>query len=268
MESSAEVLEIALIDRGIKRDKDVEELYLSNRNLVEIVNLNRFRNLKRLWLNGNKLERVKCFSTNFHLSELYLHDNQLRDIHGCLRHLTCLTVLTLQNNQLTKLDNIIEECDRMKSLSVLNLFNNPVAQEPGYRLFVIHCCPSLTLLDRAEVTKAEQVMSFQIYKQFENQVKDRIAFGRKSEGPPSLYYGWRPKQSSSSFRPVTAVVGTNNLRSNQTSESPDDAVNTRLLKKSLTIYSTFDWSKVPRLEERRKMEVPLRSAHILTYVYR
>ncbi len=61
-------------------------------------------------------------SINFRLSELHLHDNQLSDISGCIRHLTCLTTLTLHNNQLTKLDKVMKEFDRMHTLGVLSMY--------------------------------------------------------------------------------------------------------------------------------------------------
>ena len=48
----------------------------------------------------------------------------------------------------------------------------------------------------------------------------------------------------------------------------DDALNARRLKKSVTLYTTFDWSKVPRLEERRQAEHVFDSPEIITHVYR
>ena len=67
-----------------------------------------------------QLHRINFLSVNFRLSELHLHDNQISDVSGCLRQLTCLTVVTLHNNQLTKLDKVMKEFDRMNSLSVLS----------------------------------------------------------------------------------------------------------------------------------------------------
>ncbi|XP_005096714.1 leucine-rich repeat-containing protein 72 [Aplysia californica] len=267
MASSEEAIEQALQRRGVKRDKDVEELYLSNRNLVEMIDLKRFRYLKKLWANGNKLRRANFLSVNFRLSELHLHDNQLSDISGCLRQLTCLTTLTLHNNQLTKLDKVMKEFDRMNALSCLNLFNNPIAQEPEYRLFVINSVPSLTLLDRSEVTKSERDISRRIYRQSEEKVKDRVAFGRKSQGPPNLYFPSTPRKSFA-LRPDTAEIANNYLKNNPSFSNPEEAVNTRRLKKSLTMYSSFDWGKVPRIEDRRRSAVQFGSPRIITQVYR
>ncbi|XP_059150698.1 leucine-rich repeat-containing protein 72-like isoform X2 [Physella acuta] len=259
MASSDMVITEALQSKGIKKDKDVEELYLSNRNLNEMIDLKRFRYLTKLWLNGNKLREVNFLSINYHLCELYLHDNQLSSVSGCLQHLTCLVVLTLHNNQLTKLETVTKEFEKMKALSVLNLFNNPVAQEADYRMFVIRSCPSLTLLDRSEVTREESEMALQD----EERVHVSLAFGRKSEGPPSICYPSRQVKSASA-RPATSQVGNN--KSYPTYENPEDAVNMRLLKKSLTMYSVFDWSRVPRIGERKKSSA--HSPRIITHVYR
>ncbi|KAK6972482.1 leucine-rich repeat-containing protein 72 [Biomphalaria glabrata] len=268
MASFQKTLEIALQKRGIKRDKDVDELYLSQRNLLNCEDLKRFKYMKKLWINGNKLRHANFLSCNFHLSELYLHDNHLSDISGCLRHLTCLVVLTLHNNQLTHLEKTLKELDKMKSLSVLNLFNNPAAQEPGYRTFTIHMCPSLTLLDRSEVTRNEQEKASQMYSQDKTLAKSRVAFGRKSEGPPTSHSAFTRRTTSVKQDPTEATNQVNgNLKVN-TNENPEEAVNIRFLKKSLTMYSIFDWSKVPRLEARRQTDSQFSLPRILTFVYR
>lgn len=51
-------------------------------------------------------------------------------------------------------------------------------------------------------------------------------------------------------------------------ESTEEAVNSRRLKKSVTVFTTFDWSKIPRYEERRQMDKPFDSPEIITHVYR
>nr|XP_005997596.1 PREDICTED: leucine-rich repeat-containing protein 72 isoform X3 [Latimeria chalumnae] len=118
------------------------------RGLTEVISLARFRMLKYLWLNNNKIRRLTCLTKNYRLTELYLNNNELFDITGALIHLTSLQILLLHNNQLTKLEETVKELREMQYLQRLNLFNNPLAQEPGYRLFVIHHIPSLEILDR------------------------------------------------------------------------------------------------------------------------
>jgi hypothetical protein len=51
-------------------------------------------------------------------------------------------------------------------------------------------------------------------------------------------------------------------------EDDEQAVNARRLKKSVTIYTAFDWSKVPRIEERRQAKQTFDTPEIITHVYR
>lgn len=103
----------------------------------------------------------------FRISELYLQNNDLRNINNSISHLRCLTILFLQNNQLSDLDHLTQELCGLQALKVLcilkyllryisqfvtiyitDLFDNPLAQIPGYRLHIIYNIPSIELLDR------------------------------------------------------------------------------------------------------------------------
>ena len=66
----------------------------------------------------------------------------------------------------------------------------------------------------------------------------------------------------------TRDLGNSFLRDSPHYGSEDDALNARRLKKSVTLYTTFDWSKVPRVEERRQAENVFDSPEIVTHVYR
>ena len=52
--------------------------------------------------------------TNFRLKELYLHNNKIRTLEGCLQNLVHLRKLSLNNNELRGLD---------KNMTVLVKFN-------------------------------------------------------------------------------------------------------------------------------------------------
>ncbi|KAL8603814.1 hypothetical protein ACOMHN_058549 [Nucella lapillus] len=198
---SEQVVEDILALRRIKKDKELEELYLADKGLTDVHDLKRFRYLKKLWLNGNRLRQISCVTINFRLTELYLNDNELIEISGSISHLTCLQVCMLHNNQLTKLDKVTRGFKKMQNLHTLNLFDNPIAQEPEYRLFVIQRCPSVKLLDRQEVTKRERDIARRIYDHSEEKAQEKVAFGRRSKGPPSLYHPHTPR------RPVTRASG-------------------------------------------------------------
>uniref|UniRef100_A0A8D0EJ16 Leucine-rich repeat-containing protein 72 n=1 Tax=Strix occidentalis caurina TaxID=311401 RepID=A0A8D0EJ16_STROC len=85
---------------------------------------------------------------NYCLTELYLNNNELTDISGALKHLCALQILLLHNNQLKTLGKTVKELKGIISLQTLNLFHNPLAQDPDYRLYVIYSLPSVQLLDR------------------------------------------------------------------------------------------------------------------------
>lgn len=266
MTSLEKAIEDYLKQRNITKEKDVEQLYLANKGLDEVASLGRYKFLRTLWLNGNRLRRVNFLNNNFHISELHLQDNQLVDITGAVGHLTCLRVLMLQNNQLTKLEKVVREFQKMLTLHTLNLFNNPVAQEPDYRIFVVNSIPSIQLLDRQEVSKKERDTARRIYDQEQEKIRETVAFGRRSEGPPTIYYSSSDKVHRSTSD--TTDYGNSFLRDNPPYETMEDAINARRRKKSVTIYTSFDWSKLPVYEQRRQSDKPFDSPEIITHVYR
>ncbi|KAL6082186.1 hypothetical protein STEG23_003504, partial [Scotinomys teguina] len=95
---------------GHKRDADVFELFLSKKELTELIDLSRFKNLKYLWLHHNKLHGIAFLTRNYCLAELYLHNNAIFDIEG--------------------------------------LYQNPLSQYNLYRLYIIYHLPGVELLDR------------------------------------------------------------------------------------------------------------------------
>ncbi|KAM3614058.1 uncharacterized protein V6R79_009278 [Siganus canaliculatus] len=97
-----------------------------------------------------------------------------------LGHLTCLRHLSLHNNQIRGLEDTMHELRRMLQLQTATFFLNPISHEPGYRLHVIHCLPSIQDLDRKEVKAAERRKSFQIYNQERHLVLQSLAFGRRT----------------------------------------------------------------------------------------
>ncbi|XP_025087207.1 leucine-rich repeat-containing protein 72-like isoform X3 [Pomacea canaliculata] len=219
-----------------------------------------------LWLNGNQLRYITCLSTNFRLCELYLHDNKLTEIPGALRHLTCLRVLMLHNNQLTKLEKVLSELQKMLSLQTLSLFDNPIALEPEYRLFVIHKVPSLSLLDRQEVSQKEKDAARRIFDNSFVKIQERVAFGHCVKGPlhnpPSCR---RPKSVTYTGEKEYA---NNYLKNSPIHENPEEAILNRRLKKSLTLFTSFDWSKIPRFLQRRTSDNVFGEPAIVTRVYR
>ncbi|XP_074510954.1 leucine-rich repeat-containing protein 72 [Sebastes fasciatus] len=176
----AEDIKKSLQKSGIRRDVDVCQLSVATKKLTSVPDLSRFHFLRKLWLNNNKIRELSCRSLNCCLTELYLHSNNIKSISGSLNHLTCLRLLFLHNNQIRGLEDTMRELRRMQQLQTATFFLNPISHEPGYRHHVIHCLPSIQVLDRKEVKSAERRRSFQMCSQERHRVLQSVAFCRRA----------------------------------------------------------------------------------------
>jgi len=138
--------------KNSKYAKNCTEVHLGDQNLQEVTNFDKFPNLECLWLNNNKLEKLEGLETNFRIRDLYLQDNKLKTLEGSIQILIHLRILDLRNNELRDLDKTLEFLKDHKQLIQLDLSDNPVAEEPNYRLRVICAIPSVKVLDRHVIT--------------------------------------------------------------------------------------------------------------------
>ncbi|KAF1492466.1 Leucine-rich repeat-containing protein 72, partial [Eudyptula minor novaehollandiae] len=197
---------------------------------------------------------------NYCLTELYLNNNELTDISGALKHLRALQILLLHNNQLKKLDKTVKELKGMISLQTLNLFHNPLAQDPDYRLYVIYFLPSVQLLDRKSVTQRERESALHLYNRERSRVVQSIAFGKRVNRPLRTAVG-----SSRCTQPARRLMMPSDNAHLLCSfcripfENPEDAILLRAMTRSLMEFSSVDWNKVATCRERRlenKVEEP------------
>ncbi|XP_063712767.1 dynein regulatory complex subunit 3-like [Symsagittifera roscoffensis] len=148
--------------------KDVINLRLDFRNILQIENLWSFSSLTRLSLDNNIIERIDGLDSLVHLVWLDLSFNNIEKIDG-LSSLKKLQDLTLCSNRISK----IEKLDSLEQLQVLslgcnflsnlndlvylrqfkhlqsvNLSQNPFCQkEDEYKAFTIAYLPNLVYLD-------------------------------------------------------------------------------------------------------------------------
>lgn len=162
---SDEALRKFLAKYGLRRDMDVDEIYLASSGLTSaICSLgDRFLNLKLLWLQSNKIKRLPFIQTCKCLTEIYLQSNFIQTIDHCFRKLTTLEVIHLQANQLSDLQATAKELSYLKFLRDLNLFDNPLELEKDYRQLILYTIPSLQKLDRNTLTNGEKVISTRVY---------------------------------------------------------------------------------------------------------
>ncbi|XP_072110513.1 LOW QUALITY PROTEIN: leucine-rich repeat-containing protein 72 [Mobula birostris] len=177
--AAAEVLGNQLKLYKIRKNNDVIELYLAKKRLTEVPDLSRFKQLKYLWLNHNKIKKINSLTMNYCLKELYLQNNLLTDVTDTLKHLTNLEILMLHNNWLTKLEKVVAELKKLMWLHTLNLFNNPLTQDRDYRLYVIYHLPSVQLLDRKYILQKERDAAFSFCNQDRMRIQRSLAFGQR-----------------------------------------------------------------------------------------
>ncbi|XP_027430025.1 leucine-rich repeat-containing protein 72 isoform X4 [Zalophus californianus] len=123
---------------GFKRDADVFELFLSQKDLTEVIDLSRFKKLKYLWLQHNKLQGITFLTRNYCLVELYLNNNAIFDIGA--------------------------------------LHQNPLCQYNLYRLYIICHLPEVEFLDRKQVTEDERRAMITIFHHERTRIIQSIAF--------------------------------------------------------------------------------------------
>lgn len=148
--------------RNTKYARDCTEVYLTNRSAEAISDKFKiFENLEVVWFSGNHLSRITNLESNFRIREVYLQDNCLVSLAG-LKNLKFLQVLMASNNQLRNLDKQLGILKRFAFLKKLDLFGNPVADEPDYRLRIVYNLPQVDVLDRSAVKRPERMLASEV----------------------------------------------------------------------------------------------------------
>ncbi|KAM6121716.1 dynein regulatory complex subunit 3 [Phoenicopterus ruber ruber] len=164
--------------------KDVTELQLSFRNILQIDNLWQFENLTKLQLDNNIIEKIEALESLVHLVWLDLSFNNIEVIEG-LDTLVKLQDLSLYNNRISKIEHMdtLQELQifsigknnlttledviylrRFKNLRTLNLTGNPLCDNEQYMLFVVAHLPDLVYLDFklvSDTTREVAVLNYQ-----------------------------------------------------------------------------------------------------------
>jgi len=103
----------------------------------------------------NEITKLVRFSTLKRLKTLILNNNKVSKIQNISESAPNLENLMLMNNQIKELVEI-DHLSGCKNLRRLSLANNVVAQTPDYRLYVISRIPSLKVLDFQKVKQQER----------------------------------------------------------------------------------------------------------------
>ncbi|XP_012879444.1 PREDICTED: leucine-rich repeat-containing protein 72 [Dipodomys ordii] len=248
---------------GHKRDIDVEELFLSQKELTEVIDLSRFKKLKYLWLHHNKLHEIGFLTRNYCLTELYLNNNAIFGIEG-LCNLTCLSILLLHHNELRDISATVKELTGMPNLRNLTLYQNPLCQYNLYRLYIIYHLPGVKLLDRNQVTEKERRSMITIFDHKKAHIIQSITFGKKVDA------SWNPKLPlrQKLVRKLPSDFAFGDSVDKTVFDDPEDAVFVRSMKRSIMAISSMNWETVPTREEKYFQEEGTEPAKMFTLTLR
>jgi Leucine-rich repeat len=139
----------------------LEKLCLDNNLIEEIINLGQLKSLKWLDLSFNKIRKIQGIDQLKNLEDLSLYCNKISTIEG-LDQCTNLQCLSLGNNRIESLEQVIK-LRQIRSLKMLTLANNPVENNPEYRMTVLAYVDSLQYLDYAMIDKADKLAAKEQY---------------------------------------------------------------------------------------------------------
>ncbi|XP_025960933.1 leucine-rich repeat-containing protein 72 isoform X2 [Dromaius novaehollandiae] len=211
--AGAQAVEKQLKICGFKRNMDVLVLHLAGQGLRSIPSLSRFDRLRYLWINNNKIQDLTFLVKNHCLTELYLNNNEVTDIS--------------------------------------DLFHNPLAQDPGYRLCVIYFLPSVQLLDRKPIAQRERESALHVYNHERSCVVQSIAFGKRLNTPLVTKTGYSRCTQPARRLMIPSGCEFGNHTNKVPFENPADAVFLRAMTRSIMEFSSVDWNKVSTCQERR-----------------
>ena len=136
-------------------DKEASQLtkmhifYNLTTGITRLQGFEKFASLDTIWLNNNKLESVEGLEDCVRLKEIHLYSNRLRTLERySFTSFKFLSRLTLNDNLLDDIENVLKELKVLRNLISLDLFNNPIETEDNYRLRVLAAMPTLIILDR------------------------------------------------------------------------------------------------------------------------
>ncbi|KAM6202318.1 leucine-rich repeat-containing protein 72 [Rhynchocyon petersi] len=245
LESSRQAVEDQLKICGYKRDADVFELFLCQKELTDVIDLSRFKKLKYLWLHHNKLQGISFLTRNYCLTELYLNNNAIFEITG-LHNLHSLNILLLHHNELTNIDAAMKKLRGLINLKTLNLYRNPLCQYNLYRLYIIYHLPGVEYLDRNRVTEKERRSTITIFDHEKTRVLQSIAFGGKVDASWSHMSSFKQKP----IKRVPSDFAFANNVDKTVFDDPEDAVFVRSFKRSVMTITSLNWNIVPTRDEK------------------
>ncbi|KAK9828890.1 hypothetical protein WJX72_002612 [[Myrmecia] bisecta] len=133
------------------------EIDLRGNKIAAIENLGATENqFDSIDLSDNAIVRVEGFPKLPRLKTLLLNSNRITRIARHLEEtIPNLSTLVLTNNRITNLSDV-DPLNTLRKLQYLSLLDCPITKQPQYRLYVIHRCKHLKVLDFRKVKQKER----------------------------------------------------------------------------------------------------------------
>ena len=137
--------------------KNMTEAYFGHQGMYQLRNFEQFQNLEVLWLNNNNLKSLKGLQDNFRLKELYVFDNKLTELETeVFQYLIHLRTFSAYNNSLNNLTGLIKILQKNLYLEKIDLFKNPLANEPQYRSRIFRELKNVKMIDRLNFNERDE----------------------------------------------------------------------------------------------------------------
>ena len=131
--------------RGLER---LEVLKLDNNNIMKIENLEELTNLKRLDLSFNRITVVEGLSALGSLEDLNISNNRIERLDwAAFRGLKRISLISLSNNQMKDLMQVLKALKPLTTLEVLTVIGNPFTNDAEHKNYIFANLPSLKYLD-------------------------------------------------------------------------------------------------------------------------
>eukprot|EP00347_Sterkiella_histriomuscorum_P004474 403360327 len=132
-----------------------DTLYLHYKGFKKIQNLEKYANLKSIWLECNGITKIEGLGHLQQLRMLYLHQNSIDKMEG-LDELVNLVTLNLSHNRIKKIEGI----SNLVSLKSLDVSHNIISELEGFEQILT--CPSLTSVDLSnnQIDCQEEIVPF------------------------------------------------------------------------------------------------------------
>ncbi|XP_015259340.1 PREDICTED: leucine-rich repeat and guanylate kinase domain-containing protein-like, partial [Cyprinodon variegatus] len=145
---------------GIEQCVMLTHLSLAFNKIKKISSLGRLP-LTHLCLRGNQLRAVDGLENLDKLQVLDLSMNKITRLSG-LQNLSCLSSINLEKNKIFNISDL-KHVIGLPLLTNINLLDNPVQEQPDFRLRVISLQQQLTILDQEPVSVKEKVSSVNMF---------------------------------------------------------------------------------------------------------